>query len=170
MKMILLLGLLSPFIIHAQRVSGSWVKKVTIAEDSFHITKERQTQLSAYLSAAKKERKNILVFSSRMRNTKDQNAVFFGKLLKEDVYKVDVSMVVSKYIGETEKNLEVLFSMAAKNNWVLLFDEADELFSRSESSSKNIPALAQAKKVLTIFWCEEDCLKWLSNSTFVLVE
>jgi hypothetical protein len=52
-----------------------------------------------------------------------------------DLYKVDLSSVVSKYIGETEKNLERIFSAAASGDLVLFFDEADALFGkRSEVS------------------------------------
>jgi SpoVK/Ycf46/Vps4 family AAA+-type ATPase len=39
-------------------------------------------------------------------------------------------MVVSKYIGETEKNLELLFARAEDKNWILFFDEADALFGK----------------------------------------
>ena len=52
-----------------------------------------------------------------------------------DLYKVDLSSVVSKYIGETEKNLERIFDAAAAGDLVLFFDEADALFGkRSEVS------------------------------------
>jgi hypothetical protein len=52
-----------------------------------------------------------------------------------DLYKIDLSSVVSKYIGETEKNLERIFGAASTGNVVLLFDEADSLFGkRSEVS------------------------------------
>jgi hypothetical protein len=47
-----------------------------------------------------------------------------------DAYKVDLSAVVSKYIGETEKNLERIFSGASAGNVVLFFDEADALFGK----------------------------------------
>ncbi len=47
-----------------------------------------------------------------------------------DLYKIDLSSVVSKYIGETEKNLERIFSEAASSNAILFFDEADALFGR----------------------------------------
>jgi hypothetical protein len=47
-----------------------------------------------------------------------------------DLYKVDLSSVVSKYIGETEKNLERVFTAAAAGNLVLFFDEADALFGK----------------------------------------
>jgi hypothetical protein len=52
-----------------------------------------------------------------------------------DLYKIDLSAVVSKYIGETEKNLERIFGAAAAGDLVLFFDEADALFGkRSEVS------------------------------------
>lgn len=47
-----------------------------------------------------------------------------------DLYRIDLSAVVSKYIGETEKNLEQLFSAAQTSGAVLLFDEADALFGK----------------------------------------
>ena len=50
-----------------------------------------------------------------------------------DLYQVDLSSIVDKYIGETEKNLERVFVEAEATNAVLFFDEADALFgSRSE--------------------------------------
>jgi len=47
-----------------------------------------------------------------------------------DLYRIDLAAVVSKYIGETEKNLERLFSAAESSGAVLLFDEADALFGK----------------------------------------
>jgi hypothetical protein len=47
-----------------------------------------------------------------------------------DLYKIDLSQVVSKYIGETEKNLNQIFAAATDANAVLLFDEADALFGK----------------------------------------
>jgi SpoVK/Ycf46/Vps4 family AAA+-type ATPase len=49
---------------------------------------------------------------------------------KLDLYRVDLSNVVSKYIGETEKNLGRIFDVAGDSNAVLLFDEADSLFGK----------------------------------------
>ena len=46
------------------------------------------------------------------------------------LFRVDLSAVMSKYIGETEKNLNHVFSMAQARNWILLFDEADALFGK----------------------------------------
>ncbi|MGB9370102.1 MAG: ATP-binding protein, partial [Xanthobacteraceae bacterium] len=50
--------------------------------------------------------------------------------LRLDLYQIDLSQVVSKYIGETEKNLERIFAAAENSNAVLFFDEADALFGK----------------------------------------
>jgi SpoVK/Ycf46/Vps4 family AAA+-type ATPase len=47
-----------------------------------------------------------------------------------DLYKIDLSCVVSKYIGETEKNLNRIFAEAQDSNAILFFDEADALFGK----------------------------------------
>lgn len=57
-------------------------------------------------------------------------ANLIGKYTNRDVYCVDLSMVVSKYIGETEKNLSKIFEGAEHKNWILFFDEADALFGK----------------------------------------
>jgi SpoVK/Ycf46/Vps4 family AAA+-type ATPase len=61
-----------------------------------------------------------------------------GKRLGLEVRRVDLSQTVSKYIGETEKNLSAVMDRAEQRNWLLLFDEADALFGkRSESQSSH---------------------------------
>lgn len=61
-----------------------------------------------------------------------------GKSTGLDVYRIDLSMVVSKFIGETEKNLSNIFDQAEHKNWILFFDEADALFGkRTQTSSAN---------------------------------
>lgn len=66
---------------------------------------------------------------------KTMTAALLGKLYNLDVYRIDLSMVVSKYIGETEKNLEKVFKKADTKNWILFFDEADSLFGKRTSIS-----------------------------------
>jgi len=69
---------------------------------------------------------------------KTLTASLLGRSTGLDVYKIDLSMVVSKYIGETEKNLGRVFDVAQSRKWILFFDEADALFGkRSESNSSN---------------------------------
>src|ERR1041385_611016 len=57
-------------------------------------------------------------------------AKVIAKQLKLGPYRVNLSNVVSKYIGETEKNLDRVFSAAEKKNSLLFFDEADALFGK----------------------------------------
>lgn len=62
-------------------------------------------------------------------------ATLLGKKNNMDVYRVDLSMIVSKYIGETEKNLARVFDLAENRNWILFFDEADALFGKRTSTN-----------------------------------
>jgi adenylate kinase family enzyme len=69
---------------------------------------------------------------------KTLTASLLGKRHKMDVYRIDLSMIVSKYIGETEKNLARIFDRAEHQNWILFFDEADALFGkRTDSGNSN---------------------------------
>ncbi|MDI5886277.1 ATP-binding protein [Flavobacterium yafengii] len=69
---------------------------------------------------------------------KTLTAALLGKMTATAVYRVDLSIIVSKYIGETEKNLSKIFDMAEHKNWILFFDEADALFGkRTATSSSN---------------------------------
>ncbi len=61
---------------------------------------------------------------------KTLSACLVGKHCGCDVYKIDLSMIVSKYIGETEKNLARVFDLAEHRGWILFFDEADALFGK----------------------------------------
>lgn len=83
-------------------------------------------------------------FGTRLANGRGVNILFSGpsgtgKTMAADViahelcldlYKIDLSMIVSKYIGETEKNLSAIFREAEGGNCILFFDEADALFGK----------------------------------------
>ena len=62
-------------------------------------------------------------------------ASLLGKKNGMDVYRVDLSMIVSKYIGETEKNLAKVFDQAENHDWILFFDEADALFGKRTTTN-----------------------------------
>jgi hypothetical protein len=61
---------------------------------------------------------------------KTLTAMLLGKSTDRPVFRIDLSRVVSKYIGETEKNLARLFDKAEHKDWILFFDEADALFGK----------------------------------------
>lgn len=70
------------------------------------------------------------LFSGPSGTGKTMAAEIIASELGLDLYKIDLAGVVSKYIGETEKNLDRVFGAAQNANAILLFDEADALFGK----------------------------------------
>ncbi len=71
-----------------------------------------------------------VLFTGPPGTGKTMAAEVIAKELLHDMYKIDLSSVVSKYIGETEKNLSKIFKEAETSNAILFFDEADALFGK----------------------------------------
>lgn len=71
-----------------------------------------------------------MLFTGPPGTGKTMAAQVVGSDLDLEVYRVDLSKVISKYIGESEKNLGEVFDSAKKSNAVLLFDETDALFGK----------------------------------------
>ena len=61
---------------------------------------------------------------------KTLTVALLGQRVSMPVYRIDLSAIVSKYIGETEKNLARVFDLAENHDWILFFDEADALFGK----------------------------------------
>jgi hypothetical protein len=72
---------------------------------------------------------NVL-FAGGPGTGKTMGAEVIAHELRLDLYRIDLSQVVSKYIGETEKNLDRIFTVAEDSNAILFFDEADALFGK----------------------------------------
>ena len=70
------------------------------------------------------------LFSGPPGTGKTLAAQIMANQLGIDLYQIDLSTVVSKYIGETEKNLERIFREASESNAILFFDEADSIFGK----------------------------------------
>jgi ATP-dependent 26S proteasome regulatory subunit len=70
------------------------------------------------------------LFSGVSGTGKTMAAEIIANTLQVDLYKIDLSSVVSKYIGETEKNLSRIFDEAEHNNAILFFDEADAIMGK----------------------------------------
>ncbi len=71
-----------------------------------------------------------MLFAGEPGTGKTMAAEVIAAELGLELYKIDLSTVVSKYIGETEKNLERIFHEAEQSNAILFFDEADALFGK----------------------------------------
>jgi len=72
----------------------------------------------------------IALFTGSSGTGKTLAATLIASEQRVDLYKVDLSAVVSKYIGETEKNLNRVFAEAEDTNAIIFFDEADALFGK----------------------------------------
>jgi hypothetical protein len=70
------------------------------------------------------------LFTGTSGTGKTMAAEVLAQELQLDLYRIDLSQVVSKYIGETEKNLRRVFEAAETGGAILLFDEADALFGK----------------------------------------
>ena len=71
-----------------------------------------------------------VLFAGESGTGKTMAARMLANELGLDIYRIDLAGIVSKYIGETEKNLDRVFAAAADSNAILFFDEADALFGK----------------------------------------
>ncbi|MDQ4048464.1 MAG: ATP-binding protein [Actinomycetota bacterium] len=119
------------------------------------VLQERQLELLRSISAYLRQRERVLsdwgyertvartqglkvLFAGESGTGKTMAAQVLAAELGLELFRVDLATVVSKYIGETEKNLERIFSAADGSNAILFFDEADALFGkRSEVSDSH---------------------------------
>ncbi len=76
-----------------------------------------------------------VLFTGPSGTGKTLTTTLLGKECQREVYRIDLSTVVSKYIGETEKNLARVFDLAESKGWILFFDEADALFGKRGNTS-----------------------------------
>ena len=72
----------------------------------------------------------VALFAGPSGTGKTMAAEALARDLHLELYRVDLTRVVSKYIGETEKNLSRIFAQAAASRAILFFDEADALFGK----------------------------------------
>lgn len=79
-----------------------------------------------------------MVFAGPPGTGKTMAAQVIARELGMQLYKVNLSCVVSKYVGETEKNLDEIFEQAEKSRVILLFDEADVLFGKRSEGKESL--------------------------------
>jgi hypothetical protein len=103
----------------------------TLRQIAIHM-RQREVVNEQWGFAAKHERGLGLtaLFAGSSGTGKTMAAEILAAELDLDLYKVDLASVVSKYIGETEKNLRAIFAAAEESGAILLFDEADALFGK----------------------------------------
>ncbi|MBD2511013.1 ATP-binding protein [Nostoc muscorum FACHB-395] len=124
----------------AQRIepSGDWedlvlpeAQKQVLREIAAHV-RQRSTVYNNWGFGGKSARGLGIsaLFAGASGTGKTLGAEVLAQKLRLDLYRIDLSSVVSKYIGETEKNLRRVFDAAEQGGVILLFDEADALFGK----------------------------------------
>jgi len=113
-------------------------------EDIVTWTRHQETLMREWMLDKRLKPGFRALFHGRPGTGKTLAACLLGKATGLPVSRIDLAKVVSKYIGETEKNLASLFDHAQHQNWILFFDEADSLFGkRTESRNSNDRAANQ---------------------------
>ena len=107
------------------------LQKQTLNEVAIHV-RQRAKVYEAWGFAAKEARGLGIsaLFTGVSGTGKTMAAEVLANELLLDLYRIDLSQVVNKYIGETEKNLKKIFDAAEEGGAILLFDEADALFGK----------------------------------------
>ncbi|MEP6926276.1 MAG: ATP-binding protein [Ginsengibacter sp.] len=137
--------------LHASKADKKLVKRITTSKNWNDLplgetTRQKLNDISTWIGNANsgdtnaetnKDIKNSykILFSGSRRTGKKLAAKLLGKHYSLDVYRINLSKLVSKYIGETEKNLNSLFDAAEASHAILFFDEADALFGKRTNVS-----------------------------------
>ncbi len=77
-----------------------------------------------------------ILFAGNSGKNKLLAAQLFAHELSVDLFQIDLSRIVSQYVGDTEKNLDALFEAAEASDAVLMFDDTDHLFDSGESPAE----------------------------------
>ena len=94
------------------------------------LSEDKLSQIKSIASQFQLNVGHVVLVVGASASQQSMTSSLLGKYTHRDVYRIDLSGVVSKYIGETEKNLNQVFEAAEKLDVVLLFDEADSLFGK----------------------------------------
>lgn len=113
----------------AQSERAAQFIKYTSIDSPITIRNEIRTQLEKAYNIRNRTSSNLLLTGMNKKDLDSVNTWMMAKN-KQHLYRVDLAAVMSKYIGETEKNLDNIFDKAQNNNWILFFDEADALFGK----------------------------------------
>lgn len=94
---------------------------------------KKKTTSARRAKKAKTASTAVLILSGSTALRRRKSAEMLAETLQVDLFRVDLSAVVSKYIGETEKNLNDVFDKAESSGAILFFDEADALFGKGSN-------------------------------------
>ncbi|MEO8960277.1 MAG: AAA family ATPase [Ginsengibacter sp.] len=108
-----------------------------------------------------------VLLSGALSDINENVPLLLSTLYKKDIYRIDLSHVISKYAGETEKNLDDIFKRAEEKDWILFFDEADALFGKRSQVDDAHDKYANQENVET--GCYLSLLQRLENYSGILL-
>ncbi len=172
LRYLLFAGLLIPHILSAQNDSSKTsiqFIRISSKDSIISISESIKKQAETALQRSQKRSAGVLL-RLQLKNQSARNDIsrWLAYRNKTNLLQVNVGSLVSKYIGETEKNLEQLFNKANKTNITLFFDEADALFGqRSTTTEENadkenaidyfLKQIVRFKGMVIIYCSGEDC-------------
>ena len=138
MKNKLSLLLIIPLLFHActtgKKITYDQVIKVSPTDSLLAVPVLVKNQLYSFMSQQNQTTDHAggshLLLTNADKKLSDNTSRWLAAQMQKDIYRIDLSALVNKYIGETEKNLNKVFSTAENKNWILFFDEADALFGK----------------------------------------
>jgi len=123
---------------HSIEPAATWAD-IALPEQQLRVLRELAARAASLLQVSQdrqSEIKNlpgggiIALFAGASGTGKTMAAEVLARDLHLELHRIDLTQVVSKYIGETEKNLSLIFTKAAASGAILFFDEADALFGK----------------------------------------
>ena len=164
-----------------KKISFDKVITIPAADTQLAVTLKTRNQLSKYIAKATTNSNTRLLISGTDRLMVTNTSRWMAAHLKKNIYRIDLGGLVSKYIGETEKNLNKVFENAASLNCVLLLDEADALFGKRTDVKDASDKYANAETALLLQRIENydgiiilvcnsgDCLKISQEKKFTKI-
>ena len=111
--------------------------RITSKDSTLPLSESIKKQLESALRASQKQSAGMrLRLQLKNKSARNDISRWLAYRNKTTLLQVNLGSLVSKYIGETEKNLEQVFSKASKSNTTLFFDEADALFGKRSSNAE----------------------------------
>lgn len=159
-----------------RKTTASQQIKIVATDSMLTIEPAVKKQLLPLIELKKETAAAHLLLTGGNKVTADKISRWLAASMQKDIYRINLSAITSKYIGETEKNLDRIFSQAENLNSILLFDEADALFGkRTEVKDAHdkyanaaiaylLQKIQQHKGTVIITCISGDCLKQAATS------
>lgn len=189
MKKKLSLLLIMPLLFNActtgKKITYDQVIKVSTTDSLLAVPVWVKNQLYNFISQQNQTTDHAgdshLLLTNADKKLSDNTSRWLAVQMQKDIYRIDLSALVSKFVGETEKKLNKVFSRAENKNWILLFDEADALFGKrtevedahgkyaNEEIAYLLQRIEKFKGIVLLPCISDSCLLREEQKKFILI-